>query len=265
MRFPAGVGMKRFLIPGLVVVHLLLHALSLWLPMGRWFKYSSWPLFLLFTGFMLGPSQGALLATWIALGRRGTLWRVVLAAIGTVVYLGCFHRADDEWLALTTGEMAFMVALLLGARLTGLELTRFAQESAVRPRGQFFIRDVLAWTTALAVVLSAARFLILQGWYFNRYPKAVEFFAVFGSFAFIAVASLWAALGQRWLIVRLALPLAAVGAGAALLAAPSMGLSWEFTMILSPMAAWMVGSLLVVRWAGYRLSWHWRFSRKGIE
>ncbi len=177
--------MKRFLIPGLVIVHLLLHALAVWAAMEQWYQSSPegrLGVFLPLAVSTLGPSQGALLAVWIALGRRGIPWRVALAAIGTVVYLGCFHNADSEWLGTTVGEMGFMVALLLCARLTGLELTHVAQQSTVRPRFQFFIRDILAWTTALAVVMSAGQFLALHKWC-PGFPSPVgESFAGFWNF-----------------------------------------------------------------------------------
>ncbi len=257
--------MKRFLIPGLVIVHLLLHALAVWAAMEQWYQSSPegrLGVFLPLAVSTLGPSQGALLAVWIALGRRGIPWRVALAAIGTVVYLGCFHNADSEWLSMTIGEMGIMVALLLCARLTGLELTHVAQQSTVRPRFQFFIRDILAWTTALAVVMSAEQFLALHKWC-PGFPSPVgESFAVFGTLSLVVMASLWASLGRTWSIVRIALPPAAVAAGAAILVANSW---FRVTMALSQVAAWTVASLLVVRWAGYRLSWHWRFSRRAGE
>ena len=258
--------MKRFLIPSLVIVHLLLHALAVWPVMQDRLFVGGWTDYFLYPLFMLGPSQGALLAVWIALGRRGTPWRVALAAIGTVAYLVCFHHADDEWLAMMIGEMAFMVALLLCARLTGLELTRSEQQPSVRPRFQFFIRDMLAWTTALAVVLSAGQVVVLYEWYPAYFHYAVgESLVVVGILSFVALVSLWAALGQRWFVVRVILPPAAVGAGAAIPASLFPHSIWFSAMMLGLMAVWITGSLLVVRWAGYGLSWQWRFSREAIE
>ena len=126
--------MKRFLIPGLAIVHLLLHALALWMPIRVWqwdplSPAASWRGFALGTLCMLASTQGALLAVWIALGRRGTPSRVALAAVGTVVYLACFHEADEAWLAAILYDMEMMVVLLLCARLTGLELTRSEPQS----------------------------------------------------------------------------------------------------------------------------------------
>jgi hypothetical protein len=262
--------MKRYLIPSLVLVHLLLHALALWMPIRVWqwdplSPAASWRGFALGTLCMLGFSQGALLAIWIALGERGTLWRVALAAVGTVVYLACFHDADEAWLAAILYDMEVMVVLLLCARLMGLELTRSGQRSTVRPRFQFFIREILAWTTALAVVLSAGKCLFLLRWYPILMRNTAVYFVWLGTDAILVAAFMWAALGQRRTILRVILPPVAVVVAGALFAGFFHEQLLRTTIGLGFMAFWIVASLLVVRWAGYRLTWQWRFSRRGIE
>ena len=59
----------------------------------------------------------------------------------------------------------------------------------------------------------------------------------------------------------------AIGAGAYLLVVTHIGNSsvWYFAFLLGLMAAWLIGSLFVVRLAGYRLAWRWRFSRKDLN
>ena len=263
--------MKRFVIPGLVVVHLLLHALALLTLIGPWF-HSAWSDALDLPILMLGPSQGALLAVWIALGGRGTWLRVILAAAGIVAYMACFKPNDPGFAYLGAGEfmgttictMVFLGTSLLLARLSGLELTRPARAVPGRPRSQFFIRDILLWTTALAVVLSAARFLGSKEWHVIDFTD-VGLVAALASLPLVAAACLWAALGRERLIARLALLPLAIGAGAVLLRDELEQPWWARAIYLGIMAAWLVPSLLVVRWAGYRLHWQWRFSGKAVE
>ena len=198
--------MKRFVIPGLVVVHLLLHALALLTLIGPWF-HSAWSDALDLPILMLGPSQGALLAVWIALGGRGTWLRVILAAAGIVAYMACFKPNDPGFAYLGAGEfmgttictMVFLGTSLLLARLSGLELTRPARAVPGRPRSQFFIRDILLWTTVLAVVLSAARFLGSKEWHVIDFTD-VGLVAALASLPLVAAACLWAALGRERLM-----------------------------------------------------------------
>ena len=69
----------------------------------------------------------------------------------------------------------------------------------------------------------------------------------------------------RVVILRVILPPVAVVVAGALFAGFFHEQLLRNTIAFSFMAAWTLGSLLVVRWAGYRLTWQWRFSRRGIE
>jgi hypothetical protein len=271
--------MKRLLIPGLVLVHLLLYPLILWSvtetsdwdPLG-W--TATWPEFFRRVLFALAVSQAAVVALWIALGRRGTPWRVALAAVATALYLWCLI-GTVIWVILTIQEMGLIVALLLCARLTGLELTRLGQQSAPSPRFQFSVRDVLAWTTALAVVLIAGKCRLTQHSYLIDYYGMRHYLVTLGALALIAVAFIWVALGELPMVARSLFGLTAIFGGAALLRATFNYQvisvfhcdepSWFFPMLLGFIALWLLASLLVVRWAGYRLNWQWRFSRRGVE
>ena len=78
-------------------------------------------------------------------------------------------------------------------------------------------------------------------------------------YAFVALAAIWVALGRRWFAPRAILLVLAVGAGAiaveaafcALTGAPSFDVLSDFLFH----ALWLVGSLWLVRVAGYRLVW----------
>ena len=110
--------------------------------------------------FMIGPSQGTLLALWLALGGGKLLWRVVPTALGVVVYYWSWpQNVLDIWLVVVFGLFCFWGVVLLIARVTGLELERNNAFRSDSRRSQFYIRDMLAWMTALAVVLSTMRCL----------------------------------------------------------------------------------------------------------
>ncbi len=258
--------MKRFLIPGLAIVHLWLHANVLWdsehLAEGGDMTLWTW---------LLGPCQGALLALWIALGGRRSYLRVILAAAAVGVYLGSLspigqHSWATGWLALTTGEMALLTAILLVAHWTGLELTSTAPSPSVGPRFQFYLRDIFAWTTALAAVLGAARFLHLRGW--SPTFMRANYLAACVMLSAVALAFFWAVLGQRRIIARiLVVPAVVVAELACLVTLPARhraSLLAEFGAY-AVLGVLLVASLSVVRWAGCRLSWQWRPLRKAAE
>jgi hypothetical protein len=211
----------------------------------------------LYALFMLGPSQAILFAFWVALGGGKFLWRVVPAVVGLVVYMWCFKTADQEWLITTMVQLGIGVVLLLAGRVTGLELSKASDMPDDSRPFQFYVRDILAWTTALAVVLSALRCMTTD-WLFGRSMQ--NGFAIFGSVTFVAAASMFCSMGRRWMIVRIALLALSIGFGVVvLLRATGDNRMWLFPAMLGLMAAWLCGSLFVVRLAGYRLTWRWRF------
>ena len=111
--------MKRFLIPGLIVTHLLLDGLFFWMrDSGSRIEGQLW--YLPVAVSMVVASQGALLAIWIALGGGRSCVRVILATVGAVVVLGCFHQVQLNWMWLPIDVMGCVTAFLLLARLTGL-------------------------------------------------------------------------------------------------------------------------------------------------
>jgi hypothetical protein len=256
----------RRILAGLVAAHVVLHGVALAVmftspgpPDGMW-PY----VVLVYALFMLGPSQGTLLALWLTFGRGKFLWRVVPAALGAVVYLWLFKNADPEWLASTFAHTCIWAVLLLVARLTGLELVRSSTVGSDSRRSQFYIRDMLAWMTALAVILSAMK-CAPQDW---LWPMTIgEAISLFGGLGLVAGASIHSALGGGWLLARIMLPPLAVGVGAYVFATVrgTTFSVWYFALLLGLMAAWLVGSLLLVRLAGYRLAWRWRFSRADRE
>ena len=206
--------------------------------------------------FLLGPTQGALLAIWTALGRAKLIWRVLPMALGVILYVRFIGDVDGEFVLCTIGELVVCTAVLFVARLTGLEMVKASDLAESSHPFQFYIRDILIWTTALAVFLSAWQCLSSLNTGFQG--LSAGYMAVVPvDLTIVAVASMFLALGRGWIAARtLSLPLA-IGAGAALIAwtISEPDSVWFIAMALGFMAFWLVASLLVLRFAGYRLAW----------
>jgi hypothetical protein len=251
--------MKRtyWLIAALVAVHVVLHVIALTNHNGP-FQIENVSEFFFAALLMLGPSQATLLAFLAAFGRGRFLLRVVPTVVGAVVYLRCFALLDSEWQWLTIGQLGNMGVLLLVARVVGFDLVHRRDLPTASRRFQFTIRDMLSWMTALAVILGALHYAP-EGW-FSIYSRK-ESIASFGSLLLVAVTSIILSLCNGWLLVRLLLLPLTIGIGATWLASRNGLDLWYFGLYLGLMSAWITGSLLVVRYAGYRLIWRWRFSR----
>jgi len=241
----------NWLVAALVVTHVALHAVALsmlldWMPA----HLTLWPPDFL----MLGPSQGTLVAFWAVLGGGKVVWRVLAVILGSLLYLACLSKADKEWLTITFVQMSVCAVLLLLFRWAGLRLLRYSDPKMASGPFQFYIRDLFAWTTALAVVLSAWRCLPAGAFAFlNRSIPA----AVVVSLTLVSGISIFSALGRHWVVARtLLLPIVVIPAAMLSNATINDTLPWwHFPSLLGIMAAWITGSLLVLRFAGYRLAW----------
>jgi hypothetical protein len=203
---------------------------------------------------MLGPSQATLLALWAALGSSRFIWRVPAIVVGLVVDLRLVTDLERGWKNLTVLQFVYMVALLFIARFAGIRLSNSRQYS--RSALQFTVRDILTFMTSLAIILGALHYMADLEQYLPDRPS--EVFAFLGSFALVAGSALYCALGNRWLLARIAVvPLATlVGAYSIKMYDSWNWLTiWMWELLLSLMAVWLVGSLFMVRLAGYRLTW----------
>ncbi len=152
---------SRYILACLVVAHVVLNGAAIALmttiapfhPGGELSDVFSWSLFL------LAPSQATLLALWVMLGGGRFLWRLLPTVLGVILYLWWFRKADSEWRMIIFGQFCVWGVFLLVARLTGLELVLSAAPRTASRPFQFSIRDLLMWTTALAVVISTLRCL----------------------------------------------------------------------------------------------------------
>jgi len=241
----------RLIVGILAVVHLLLAALAFFYLSSH---IDDWLEFLL---LMLFPSQGILIGIWAALGKRAPL-RVAVACVGIVVCLrivGGLQRSDIPiaifFLSL---EAASMTVLLLLFRLTGLEMATTSLEPWRPTPFQFTIWQIMAWTVTVAVIMSALHYL--PGGFLRFQTRLnLAIAAIQGS---VAIMSIWLVFGNKWHAFRFLGVLVAIGTGTWLL---YDYYRWRFGMLLTFEAAWTILSLLVVRWAGYRMTWHWRLRR----
>ena len=260
----------RSIVAGFVGAHVVLHGMAVWaissgLHPDRTCSPSDIALYSL---FMLGPSQGTLLAIWVVLGGGKFLWRALSTALGTILYVWCFSFAHDhssrEWLITTLATMGVSAAFLLPGRWTGLRLARSCDSRPASGPFQFYIRDILLWTTATAVVLSGWRCLPRHALDFLHDAVPVVAFA---GFILIGAVSMFFALGRGWIVARiLLLPIAVVLTAKFLNASiPGAAPTWYFALLVSLMIFWLAGSLLVLRFAGYRLAWRRRFADPQAE
>jgi hypothetical protein len=244
---------------GLVAVHVALHVVALSLILMHVQPSDSMTPFAVFLEaiFLLGPSQGVLVAMWVILGGGKFLWRALAATLGAAAYLWCFSNADEEWLTYLFGEVMVWCVLLLAARCTGLELSRATDVKPASRRFQFSIRDMFVWTTTVAVFLSAWYSARENGFVVKDHPDVGPILSIFTA---IAGVCMFSALTRGWIVVRVVLLPIVVA-----LAAESLVLCigfrepfWYLFIDLSLMSFWLVASFLVLRFAGYRLAWRSR-------
>jgi hypothetical protein len=254
-------------IGGLAAVHVVLHFVVLGVLGGyldRWSSERPGLCGLLLTHLLLlGQSQAVIVAVWVAWGSGKLLWRLVPTILGALVYLSCYPRSDSQMLmCFTFGEMSFCLPLLLVARMAGLRLEIASCPSTAPRHYQFSIRDLLLWTAALAVVLSAIRCLPLprlgQVFFDSQVIIAVVVFTCF------AGVMMYSSLGSGSFAARRQAVLLAfvfLLCMASLTGMPKD--AWELLHIpldFGSIVAWLIGSFLVVRWAGYRFAWRRPFS-----
>jgi len=259
-----------WMVVGLVVAHVVLHGIALSAFLGEPYpNYTYSPRYMaLYSLFMLGPSHGTLLAIWVVLGGGKFLWRALPAALGTILYVWCFSFAHDhssrQWLVTALATMGVSLAILLPARWMGLRLARSCDSRPASGPFQFYIRDILLWTTATAIVLSGWRCLPKNALDFLQNAVPVVDFVGLG---LIGAVSMFFALGRGWIVARiLLLPIAVVLTAKFFNASiPNAAPTWYFALLFSLMIFWLAGSLLVLRFAGYRLAWRRRFADPQAE
>jgi hypothetical protein len=253
-------------VPTLVVAHVALHLAIIRMviqglrPSGLSFSVTDIASTAL---YMLVAGQGMLLAFWIVYGSD---WRVSrgVAAVAAVVYVWCvsaLHLSTGDLLEVWAGELGICAAILAVARCTGLKMVRLGNTNLSPGRFQFYIRDMLVWTTAFAAALSAWHYLpdyMMGG--LDRFDACT----LFASLTLVAGVSMFSSLGRGWLVARIVrLPVILILAAIMWSLASHDGRRWWWCLYpLSLMALWQTASFLVLRHAGYRLVWHPRSNQQ---
>jgi len=247
----------RAAICAMAAVHLLLFILLLlwWRPREGpsrlWIDYSC---------FAFLFSQGYLLGLWAALGGKPTPWRAMFLVIvagtwGWFVHYqkGNYSLAISFATIVLLGQMFQVTGVLLLARFMGLRLNKAEDHLG---HLQFSIGQALSWMTALAVFMGAIHYMDFFDLLFvyNEICFPVSALAV-------GVAATWLICGSTWIALRCSTLLAMIGFGLTWCVWGGHESWWGCTNLLGCEAVVTAASFVVVRLAGYRLTWHWPFRR----
>jgi hypothetical protein len=218
-----------------------------WIVDGIWWGH---PMALLAPALL--SVQLVLVATWAVFGT--TRWSIRWPATAALLTLGvgvcvaphAYGARKIAWLV-ASQTVAFLAACVLlywrgnRIRAVGFGEVRDAARTAETGKTQFFMRDLLVWTTLAALLLALARAFDLLSlpsrWLLEEHE--VGLMCLTGAVsALVQATALWAMLGQEGAVVRWG-RLAAM----AVLAVVSVGVCFYFNI------AWA--------WPGYRTASEW--------
>ncbi len=221
--------------------------------------------------FALCFSQVSLAAIWTALGRQTAPWRLAGGFLVVVFWSLALAMAPGEiesgnrnstyWIALLLVQAVAILVPLSVCRATGLRVSgkpdsgEHNENDSGRRRFQFSIAYMLAWMTAVAVVLGMFQ------WAFHykllsRDPVVwLEIVVIGVCNASLAFAGLWAVLGGSRASVRVVVLGATVAAVTLLLVTFPSDAGYRYSLVTLSLvqAALLIGSLGVGRVAGFRL------------
>lgn len=226
-------------------------------------------------------SQIGLLGIWLALGLLAGPWRLLCVLGDVVAWSDAFFRlmsslggiagspGREMWIWPFAAHVAITALPLLIARAAGMRMiciggaSSNALPSGQPRRFQFSIGYLLAWTTVVAVVLSTLQYLTaFKGLEYMLYFYAWTYLAFCGLYTALAIGALWLVFGTWPLPGRiLAFILVGVLATGSHCWLDRGDLDQSLFRVLAFYAieaALLLGSLAVVRIAGYRLRWHRR-------
>ncbi len=259
---------RRWLLIGLVVAANVLVDISVITlpPMGFAFM-------LVVFQCSLAPAQGSLLAAWGVLGGKLTPWRSVAAVLGVAV-LGnlCQFVPYSMYIqvcvaillvCLITTSFLLLPVYAAGARIVAGKGDESRDvEATTLGVLQFSLRSLLEWTAALAVLLGTLPYLLQNQFWVDEddagplassWPLVVHYGVPAALFSLVA---LWGTLGTGWPRVRLAV--LCLGGIAVAVIPGCISNPGELLLVLllcGPHPLIVVGSLLLIRRAGYRLVW----------
>jgi hypothetical protein len=253
----------RFIVCILAVVHLLLAATVVLCRnyeinlFARWYA-GSWHSKVFFMGardssycmYALTSCQGTLIAIWAALGGKPTPWRAILILVGIVVAAQFSGLYRYEEFIIPIYKMLLLMTFLLVFRLIGLELELPPIELRHARPLQFSIWQLMVWTTVFTIAMSA--FCSLPKYVVHSFLERFQRIQLLYTMIELGIhlALIWFIFGQGRMIFRIFAIALAIGIAKVINLYDFRGFIWE--------AAWTIASLLVIRWAGYQMTWHWR-------
>ena len=222
--------------------------------------------------FTLTWSFVSVLGIWASLG-LGSVWRRLMWIVGGLLYCDVmiaravaltrrdFILSDRALLSAVSFLINFSVPLigaavaLFIARCCGARLVLF-DEISLEQRSkpfQFSLRSLMGLTVVVAILLATVRSVRINPdfssyWFIARCYFGLGFWVILA-----ATAAVWAALGQRWTLLRIVVvTLAAMCFGVVLPSGASKGFVLSCLMIAPLHVLGIVLPLLVVRSYGYR-------------
>jgi hypothetical protein len=206
-------------------------------------------------------SQSFSLALWTAWGGKRTFRRMALTVVGmvAVMHVGwhfCYLHDYRNFLVFFMPLTAAACAVFLVLRLLGLELKLPTEPEAPRRVFQFSLIQLMGLTLTLAVCLSALQYLPKDNYLFD-----LKTLFLTGSCILVGMVSVGLVFFRRWLLLRVfAFPATLILATALIrwkyyAYIPFFDAQFFFTVL----SIGTMISLAIVRWAGYRMTWHRRF------
>ncbi len=245
---------RRRVVIGLAVLHVLLSTYVL-----LWLEVWNGPPWLAALFLALAPSQSCLLALWAVFGGSLSPWRMVAVATAVISYAWVIQCAGGPsemwfWLTLLIPQTLALLPLILFTRFAGVWLTypRSPRDDLRTHRMQFSLRQALLWMTIIAVLLGVYSYLP-EG----LIDRARSEWSGTGHclIAGTSIVSAWLVLGPGRLAVRVPFGAACMGVLTGLW--QSVGQPSVFAVLLPIQAAWIIATLVVVRFVGYGLHWDW--------
>ena len=259
----------------LIVAMVLVDASLLTLIAGEGGLTPQWPHPLWCAIFALSFSQIGLAVIWASLGRQTAPWRLggaVLVVVAWSVALATAQHGSRPidlfstyWAVLLSAQAGVILVPLLFLRATGVRLVREAvgdvpeegpkegseeMEPGLRP-GQFSLGYLLAWMTAVAVVLGLVQSIVFLDLLPSQSTAWIEIGIMAITASLLTFVSLWAVLGSGPLVLRAITLCTIVGVVAGLFGPLSGMLATSVLWLLQTIL--LTASLAAVRVAGYRL------------
>jgi hypothetical protein len=232
---------------------------------GSWATWQwQWPSFGGAALLSLASGQVGLLAIWAGMGKKSSPWRLTGTILLNLLWIAILGEGGLHTVELFWWLFAQAFFILLPLSVARILRVRLAMAAAVNPPPapddllpwQFTLRDIFAWTTAVAIVLGAFKGAVPgERLCSSTSPEIVESLVLGGCNAALAFAGLWAALSKAPLLRRWVPPTVVLLLLAAFLAAIHVDADHAYALAVLFVLEMLlvIGSLWVFRVAGYRL------------